>query len=100
VLPEENTEFLKLFFTDELYEIATEETNRYAAEKVAYGILQQNPIWTQWQAVTTREIKIYFGVMLNMALNPVDVACKSPTSPKGQDKWKAENRNWAIQYPT
>lgn len=64
-------EFFQLFFTDELLERIVSETNNYATRKMHLQMpFTQYSAWRYWKPVTLQEIKAFFGVILNMVLNP------------------------------
>ena len=58
--PESDLEFFQLFFTNELIKEITNETNRYAAEKIgAKRPFQQHSVWENWKDVSTEEMKVF-----------------------------------------
>lgn len=61
--------FFSLFFTDELFAELIVQTNDYARSKLAFRPLQQHSIWRDWKDVSIDEMKVYIGVILNMAVN-------------------------------
>lgn len=62
--------FFHLYFTDELITELVNETNRFAAEKIANCIpFQIKSMWKSWKNVTPNEFKAFLGVIINMGLN-------------------------------
>lgn len=63
-------EYFQLFFTDELMQEIVNETNRFAAEKIAKVTpLRKKSMWTTWKEVTLPEFKAFVGCLINMAMN-------------------------------
>ena len=57
-------------FTDELFTEIVSQTNIYAHFRLDYKPQRKNSIWLDWKDVDLDEMKAFFGVVLNMALNP------------------------------
>lgn len=69
--PQTELEYLQLFLTDNLIMEITNETNRYAIEKIQkITPLRKRSIWWSWQPVTLLEMKAFIGLLINMGLNP------------------------------
>lgn len=63
--------YFQLFFTDDLISEIVAATNAYATDKInRKRPLQRFSIWHEWFDVTVNEMKAFFGVILNMAINP------------------------------
>ena len=69
--PKEVKDFFMLFFTPELMHEFTKNTNEYAKEQIRKNTpLKERSIWRHWVDVTNEEIMAFFGVILNMGMNP------------------------------
>lgn len=69
LLPSDVIGFFQLFITDDLIAQFVTNTNDYAASILANVTLRPNSIWNRWRPVTIDEMKAYFGVVINMAMN-------------------------------
>ena len=62
-------EFFELFYTCDLMQKITDESNRYTEAKINRNrSLRQFSIWHDWVPFTLEEMKAFHGVLLNMAL--------------------------------
>ena len=63
-------EYFQLFFSDDLIGEIVTATNMYAAGKIEKVTpLTKYSMWHSWKNVSSKEMKAFFGVILNMALN-------------------------------
>lgn len=68
--PTNELQFFQLFFTDELLLEITNETNRYAAEKILKETpLRKQSVWNGWADASLTEMKAFLGLIMNMALH-------------------------------
>ena len=68
--PKTELEYIQLFFSDDLIGEIVTATNMYAAEKIQKVTpLTKYSVWHLWKDVSSEEMKAFFGVILNMALN-------------------------------
>jgi hypothetical protein len=68
--PKTDLEYFQLLFTDDLIGEIVTATNMYAAEKIQkLSPLTKYSMWHSWKDVSSEEMKAFFGVILNMALN-------------------------------
>ena len=68
-VPEDETGFFQLFFSDTLFQELAENTNEYAHVNLSKMQLRARSIWHKWADVTADEMKAYIAVILNMAMN-------------------------------
>ena len=60
-----------MYFTDDIITEFFHKTNRYAKEKIEKAQpLGKRSIWRTWKNTTLEEMKAFFGVELNMDMNP------------------------------
>lgn len=70
-IPQTELEYFQLFFTDNLITEIINETNRYAKEKIQKSTpLRKRSVWWSWQPITLQEMKAFFGLLINMGMNP------------------------------
>jgi hypothetical protein len=63
-------DYLMLYFTQELLEDISDETNRYAREGIQnVSSLPTYSVWYSYQDVTVEELKAFSRVRMNMVLN-------------------------------
>ena len=68
--PKTELEYFQLFFSDDLIGEIVTATNMYPAEKIQKVTpLTKHSMWHSWKYVSSEEMKAFFGVILNMALN-------------------------------
>jgi hypothetical protein len=68
--PKTELECFQLFFSDDLIGEIVTATNTYAAENIQKVTpLTKYSMWHSWKDVSSEEMKAFFGVILNMALN-------------------------------
>lgn len=68
---ESEIDYFSLFFTDELLNQIVAESNRYAKVKIdQLHPLPKRSMWASWTDITLAELKAFFGVIINMGLNP------------------------------
>jgi hypothetical protein len=68
--PKTELESFQLFFSDDLTGEIVTVTNMYAAENIQKVTpLSKYSMWHSWKDVSSEEMKAFFGVILNMALN-------------------------------
>lgn len=60
--------FFFMFLDDEVFELMTTETNRYAAQKLADPKLEVNARLRKWKDTNPEELKIFIGILLWMGL--------------------------------
>ena len=71
IIENEVKDFFMLFFTPELMHEFTKNTNEYAKEQIRKNTpLKERSIWRHLVDVTNEEIMAFFGVILNMGMNP------------------------------
>lgn len=68
-LPDNELGYFQMFFSDDILDSIVKETNRYAQEKLQGLSLPPFSIWRTWHDVELIEMKAYFGMILNMAIN-------------------------------
>jgi len=68
-VPDTPLGFFQLFFSDDLLQQIVDNTNAYADLRLANRSLQPHSVWKDWSHVSIEELKAYFGVIFNMALN-------------------------------
>ena len=61
-------QYFFLFFTQRIWEFLVEETNRYAAHKIAQKTPSRRSLLSTWKPVTLAEMKAFVGVILNMGI--------------------------------
>jgi len=68
--PKTELENFQLFFSDDLIGEIVIATNMYAVENIQKVTpLTKYSMWHSWKDVSSEEMKAFFGVILNMALN-------------------------------
>jgi hypothetical protein len=68
--PKTELEYFQIFFSDDLIGEIVTATNMYAAEKIQKVTpLTKYSVWHSWKDVSSEEMKAFFSVILNMALN-------------------------------
>lgn len=68
-IPANELGFFLLFFTEDLLNEIVKNTNDYATAKLTGVTMKPHSLWSNWREVTLDEMKAYFGVIMNMALN-------------------------------
>ena len=61
-------QYFFLFFTHRVWQFLVEETNRYAAHKIAEKTPSRRSLLSTWKPVTLAEMKAFVGVILNMGI--------------------------------
>ena len=67
--PASELEALQHFLTEELLMELVAATNAYAVISLGGKAFSNNSVWFKWKDVTLVEMKAYFGVIMNMAMN-------------------------------
>jgi len=68
--PKTELEYFQLFFSDDLIGKIVTATNMYAAENIQKVTpLTEYSMWYSWKDVSSEEMKVFVGVILNMAPN-------------------------------
>jgi hypothetical protein len=80
----EPMDYFSLFFNDELLNNIV-ETNRYVRHKISELQLSPRSIWSRWSDLSVPEMKVFFGIIINMVLMPL---------PDIKDYWSSE---WITQ---
>lgn len=63
-------DYFQLFFSDELLKNISDETNRYAQEKIQKASpLKPHSQWQNYFDGSLSEMKVFIGVLMNMAIN-------------------------------
>jgi len=61
-------QFFRLFFTSEMINKITAETNAYAKEKIANKTVSRLSIWHGWYDVVEEEMLAFLGLIINMGV--------------------------------
>ena len=64
----EAIDFFNLLFEDQMWEILTTETNRYAQSKISEEDLKQFSRLKKWEPVTKDEMKVFLSLVIAMGL--------------------------------
>jgi len=67
--PKTELEYFQLFFSDDLIREIVTVTNMYAVEKIQKVTPLTKYSWHSWKDVSSEEMKVFFGIILNTALN-------------------------------
>jgi len=68
--PKTELEYFQLFFSDDLIGKIVTTTDMYAVEKIQMVTpLTKYSMWHSWKDVSSEEMKAFFGIILNTALN-------------------------------
>ena len=66
-------ELIDLFFSEDLWNLLVEETNRYAVQMMENKQIRRSSRITSWKETDTSEMKCFIGLLLHMG------ACKKPS---------------------
>lgn len=61
-------DFFFALMTDDILQYLVDETNQYAAEKIAQGNLKPHSRLGDWQDIDVNEMKVFIGIILNMGI--------------------------------
>jgi hypothetical protein len=67
-MPVSPNESSLVIFSAPVFKEITAETNRHVSVKTYKAMpLEEHPIWVRWEDITTEQLTVYHGVILNMA---------------------------------
>lgn len=61
--------YFQLFYSDELLQMIVDNSNANANARLSNFTPKKHSIWNKWANISLKELKAYFGVIFNMAIN-------------------------------